>query len=52
MYKNTVTPIIVILDHLELDIKVSDANIETTESNDCRGLSRDNRSANGMLAII
>jgi len=38
------------LGHLELDMKVSDANIETTESDDCRGISGKNRDANGVLA--
>jgi len=37
---------------LELDIEVSDAGIETAESNDCRGISRKDENANGVLAMI
>ena len=36
----------------ELDTEVSDAGIETTESNNCRGVSKKNRDANGVLAAI
>ena len=42
---------IVILGHPELDTKVSDAGMETTESNDCRVMSRNNGNANSVLAI-
>jgi len=31
-------------------MEVSDAGMETTESNDCRGVSRKNRDTTGMLA--
>ena len=48
MHKNIVAPMIVILDHSELDIEVLDAGIETLESNDCRELSRNNRDANSV----
>ena len=40
------------LDHLELDIKVLDIGMETTESNDCRGMLRDDGDTNSMLAMI
>jgi len=43
---------IAMLDHLELDTEVSDAGIETTESDDCREMSRKNRDTNGMLAMM
>ena len=43
---------IVILDCLELDAEISDASMKTMESNDCRGILRNDRNANGMLAII
>jgi len=33
-----------------LDIEVSDAGMETVESDDCRGMSRKNRDTNGVLA--
>jgi len=38
------------LGHPELDTEVSDAGMETVESNDCRGVSKKNGDANGMLA--
>jgi len=40
----------VILGHSELDTEVSDAGMETMESNDCRRVSRTDRDANGVLA--
>ena len=42
---------IAMLGHLELDVEVSDAGMETTESDDCRGLSKKDRDANGVLAV-
>ena len=50
--KNAAAPMIVILGCLELDTKVSDAGMETIEFNDCRGMSRKNRDANGVLAAM
>jgi len=50
-YKNAAAPMIAMLDYLELDTEVSDAGIETVESNDCRGLSKKDGDANGMLAM-
>ena len=38
------------LGYSELDIEVSDAGMETMESNDCREISRKDGDANGMLA--
>jgi len=43
---------ITMLDHSELDMKVSDVDMETTESNDCREVSRKNRDINSVLAIM
>ena len=40
------------LGHSELDTEVSDTGMETTESNDCRDVSRKDGDANGMLAAI
>jgi len=40
------------LGHLELDMKVSDAGMESMESNDCKEMSRKNGDANGVLATI
>jgi len=50
--KNTVVPIIAMLGCSELDMEVSDAGMETMESNDCRGISKKDGDANGMLAAI
>jgi len=33
-------------------MEVSDADMETTESDDCRGMSKKDRDANGMLAMM
>jgi len=51
VYKNAAALIIIILSYLELNMKVSDAGIETVESDDCRGMSRYNEDANGVLAM-
>jgi len=50
--KNAAAPMIAMLDHSELDIRVSDADTETVESNDCREMSRKDGDANGILAIM
>ena len=52
MHKNAAVLMITMLDHSELDTEVSDGGIETMESNDCRGVSRKNGDANGMLATM
>jgi len=49
--KNAAAPMIVMLDYSELDMEVSDAGMETVESDDCRGVSRKDRDANGVLAV-
>jgi len=51
-HKNAAALIIVMLDHLELDTEVSDAGMETVESNECRGMSRKDGNANGILATM
>ena len=51
-YKNAAAPMIVMLGHSELDMEVSDAGMETAESDDCREVSKKNRNANGVLAAI
>ena len=33
----------------ELDMEVSDIGMETVESNDCKGMSRNDEDANGIL---
>ena len=52
VHKNAIVLIIAMLGLLRLDIEVLDASIETTESNDCRGLSKDDGDANGVLAMM
>jgi len=37
------------LDHLEINTEVSDTGMETTESNDCKEMSRDDRDTSGVL---
>jgi len=49
--KNAAVPIIAMLGHLGLDMEVSDTDIETVESDDCRGMSRNDRDANSVLAM-
>ena len=49
-HKNAAAPMIAMLGRPELDTKVSDAGMETTESDDCRGESKKDRDANGVLA--
>jgi len=48
--KNAAAPMIVMLGHPELDMEVSDAGMETAESDDCRGMSKKDGDANGVLA--
>ena len=50
--KNAAAPMIVMLGCSELDTEVSDAGMETAESNDCRGMSKKDGDANGVLAVI
>ena len=41
---------IVMLGCLELDMEILDAGMETTESDSCRGVSKKDGDANGVLA--
>ena len=50
--KNAAVLMIVMLGHLELDTKVSDAGMETMKSDDSRGVSRKDRDTTGMLAMM
>ena len=43
---------IAMLDYSELDMEVSDAGMETMESDDCRGVSKKDRDTNGVLAMM
>ena len=52
MRKNAAALMIVMLGHSELDTEVSDAGMKTVESDDCRGMSKKDRDANGVLAVI
>jgi len=49
--KNAAAPMIAMLGRPELDMEVSDAGMETAESDDCRGMSKKNGDANGVLAV-
>ena len=48
--KNAAALMIVMLGRLKLDMEVSDTGMETTESDDCREMSKKDRDANGLLA--
>ena len=48
--KNAAVPMIAMLGHSELDMEVSDAGMESVESDDCRRVSKKNGDANGVLA--
>ena len=50
--KNTIAPIIVMLDHSELDTEVSDVGMETVKSDSCGGMLEASRDTNSMLATI
>jgi len=50
--KKAVAPMIAMLGHSELDTEVSDAGMESMESNDCRGVSRKDGDTNGVLATM
>jgi len=51
-HKNAAAPMIAMLGRLELDIEVSDAGMETVESDDCREMSRKDGDANSVLAMM
>ena len=50
--KNVAVLIIAMLGHSELDMEVSDTGMKTIGSNDCREVSRKDKDANGVLAVI
>ena len=52
IHKNTATPMITILSCLELNTEVSDASMETVESDNCREISRSDGDTNEVLAAI
>jgi len=49
--KNITTPMIVMLCHSKIDTEVSDSDMETAKSDDCRDVSEINRDINGILAM-
>jgi len=49
---NVTALIIAILGCSEVDMEVSDANMKTAESDDCRKMSGNNRDANSVLAMM
>ena len=50
--KNAAVLMIVMLGCLELDMEVSDVDMETVESNDCRRMSKKDGDVNGVLATM
>ena len=52
VHKNAIASIIAMLGHLELNTEVSDIDIETTESDNYRGMPRKNGDANSVLAMM
>jgi len=50
MCKKATALMIAMLGRPELDMEVSDAGMETAESDDCREVSKKDRDANGVLA--
>ena len=50
VHKNAAAPMIAILGCSELNTEVLDADMETVESNDCRGESKKDGDANSILA--
>ena len=50
--KKATTPIIAMLGHLEVKTKVSNMDIETIESDNCREVLKNNRDANRVLAMM
>jgi len=50
-HKNAAAPMIVMLGCSEIDTKVSDADIKIMESDDCRGMLRDDGYVNSVLAM-
>ena len=50
--KNATAPMIAMLGHSEIDTEVSDVSIETTESDECRRVLKDDGNANSVLAMI
>ena len=52
IYINTVVLIIVILDCSEVGMEILNTSIKTTESNNYREVSENNKNTNSMLATI
>ena len=50
--KNAAALMIAMLGRPEIDMEVSDAGMETAKSDDCRGVSKKGRDANGVLAAM
>jgi len=50
--KNVTTSMIVMLCYSKIDTEVSDTDMETAKSDDCRDVSEINRDTNGILAMM
>ena len=52
VHKNTAVLIITMLGHSELDMEILDTGMETMESDDCRGILRNDGDTNSILTMI
>lgn len=52
VWRKAIVPIIIILDHLEVNIEISDNGMKTVGFNEYKKSSRVNEFTNGMLATI
>ena len=50
--KNAAAPMIAMLGHPELDMEISNADMKTVESDNCREMSGKDRDANGVLTAM
>ena len=50
--KNAITSMIMMLSHSELDIEISDTGMGAMDSNNCKGMLRNDRDINSMLAMM
>ena len=50
--KNAIVLIIAMLGYSEINTEISGTGMETAKSNNCRKVLKDNRNANGVLAMI
>ena len=51
-YKNAAVLMIAMLDHLKLDMEISDVGMEISESDDYKEMSRSDKDTNSILVMI